>query len=174
MISLLTAYTLQKISQVSGIQWHFDAFFSKAFTHLISHLSFKFSSWSYHGAWFQVWRYHLDLATGLWVIASGILVRSACRGIFRGKTWPSIHRKSQNQWCCLTHDEPESSILTFISWPWMTLITCRPNLSSLIPMIPGAPLISYCYPPKYHAINCMANLKKKRDAFSSNFCIWRP
>ena len=46
-----------------GIPRHFDKFFSKMYT-LISHFSFKFSLWGYHWAWFQLWRYHLDVTSG--------------------------------------------------------------------------------------------------------------
>ena len=106
--------------------------------------------------------------------SSGSLARSACRGTFWGKTGILNQRKSPKQWCGVAHIEPESLILAFISWTWMTSITWPRNLFSLNRCDPwGTPQIFFLFLsvqiPPY-----LLNFKeKKKTASFPNFCFWR-
>ena len=68
---------------------------------LFAHFSFMGLS----GPWFQLWHYQLDATSGFWVIASGGLASSSCRGAFGVKIEIFIQRKSQNKQCGLTDNE---------------------------------------------------------------------
>ena len=89
-----------------GSPWHFDNFFPKRYT-LISHFLFKFGQWSYHGPWFQLWQYQLDVTSGLQVIASDNLVRSAWRGAF------GVKIEIFNQWIS------QNKLTMWLNWQWI-------------------------------------------------------
>ena len=63
---------------------------------------------------------------GFWVIASGTSVDSACRGIFGGKIWVFIQRKSSNQLCGLSRNEPEFNFnINFVTLNDLDHVTWR-------------------------------------------------
>ena len=136
------------------------------------HFSFKIESWGYRGPWFQLWQYQLDLTSGFWVIASGILARSACWGAFGVKIEIFIQRKSQNKLYGLTDRirkfDYDIYFVTLNDLGQVTLKSCF--LLSRVTW--GTSPISDFYNSKYFPMICLSRQKIKKVLFYSKFCIW--
>ena len=85
-----------------------------------------------------------------------------------------IQRKSPNQLCGLTHNEANSSTLTFIPSPWMALITWPRNIFLILCDPWYLHLWFLIFTPQNSSLIFACQGKKwKRMRFPFNFCIWR-
>ena len=91
----------------------------------------------------------------------------------RRKNWEIYSAKCPNQTCVITHNVPDTSILAYVSWYWMTLITWPRNLVFFDLVWPQVHtrLIYDFDPSKFLTFHCLSKQQIKRCVFS-NFCIW--